>query len=136
MKHYFLVAKDVGNLTRIFCASLEAKHLKDAPTLSRMIGKFLPRGRKSGSVHKDFMLESGRITLANDDAFAQDPVNLLRIFQQAGRPVPTFTRMRLHAVRLNLRKVDEKLRRIRRRMRFSCHASPRQATRKRAPRHE
>ena len=24
MKHYFLVAKDVGDLTRIFCAALEA----------------------------------------------------------------------------------------------------------------
>ena len=111
MKHYFLVAKDVGNLTRIFCASLEAKHLKDAPTLSRMIGKFLPKGRKSTSVHKDFMLESGRITLANDDAFAQDPVNLLRIFQQAGQTGADIHPDALHAVRLNLRKVDEKLRR-------------------------
>ena len=26
MKHYFLVAKDVGNLTRIFCAQLEAEN--------------------------------------------------------------------------------------------------------------
>ena len=111
MKHYFLVAKDVGNLTRIFCASLEAKHLKDAPTLSRMIGKFLPKGRKAGSVHKDFMLESGRITLANDDAFTHDPVNLLRIFQQAGQTGADIHPDALHAVRLNLRKVDEKLRR-------------------------
>ena len=28
MKHYFLVAKDVGDLTRIFCASLEAEQQK------------------------------------------------------------------------------------------------------------
>ena len=26
MKHYFLIAKDVGDLTRIFCAVLEAEH--------------------------------------------------------------------------------------------------------------
>ena len=28
MKHYFLVAKDVGDLTRIFCAALEEHHGK------------------------------------------------------------------------------------------------------------
>jgi len=28
MKHYFLVAKDVGDLTRIFCAVLEAEQEK------------------------------------------------------------------------------------------------------------
>ena len=28
MKHYFLVAKDVGDLTRILCSSLEVKQLK------------------------------------------------------------------------------------------------------------
>ncbi|MCH8155212.1 MAG: hypothetical protein IH786_08110 [Proteobacteria bacterium] len=26
MKHYFLIAKDVGHLTRVFCAALEAEH--------------------------------------------------------------------------------------------------------------
>jgi [protein-PII] uridylyltransferase len=30
MKHYFLVAKDVGDLTRIFFASLEAREVKRA----------------------------------------------------------------------------------------------------------
>jgi [protein-PII] uridylyltransferase len=32
MKHYFLIAKDVGDLTRIFCAVLEAREMKKAPT--------------------------------------------------------------------------------------------------------
>jgi [protein-PII] uridylyltransferase len=31
MKHYFLVAKDVGDLTRIFCAGLEDQQAKQAP---------------------------------------------------------------------------------------------------------
>ena len=35
MKHYFLVAKDVGDLTRIFCAALEEHHGKAAPVLNR-----------------------------------------------------------------------------------------------------
>ena len=31
MKHYFLVAKDVGDLTRIVCSALEVKQLKTTP---------------------------------------------------------------------------------------------------------
>ena len=61
MKHYFLIAKDVGDLTRIFCASLEAKQFKDAPSLSRMIGKFLPRKSTVFKGSTAFKLESGRI---------------------------------------------------------------------------
>ena len=45
MKHYFLVAKEVGDLTRIFCASLEARHLKEPRSFRRIIGRLLPRGR-------------------------------------------------------------------------------------------
>ena len=35
MKHYFLVAKDVGDLTLIFCAALEERHGKPPPVLDR-----------------------------------------------------------------------------------------------------
>ena len=42
MKHYFLVAKEVGDLTRIFCAALEEHHGKPVPALNR----FLRLGRK------------------------------------------------------------------------------------------
>src|SRR5947208_2799093 len=39
MKHYFLVAKDVGDLTAILCAKLEDEQAKPAPVLSRMMSK-------------------------------------------------------------------------------------------------
>ena len=110
MKHYFLVAKDVGNLTRIFCASLEAKHLKDAPSLSRMIGKFLPVGKRAAGLPKDFKLEAGRITIANENAFSEDPVNLIRIFKASGTLGAEIHPDALQDIRLNLRKIDEKLR--------------------------
>ena len=35
MRAYFLVAKDVGDLTRIFCAALEEQHRKPRPSLRR-----------------------------------------------------------------------------------------------------
>ena len=46
MKHYFLVAKDVGDLTAILCAELEDQQAKPAPVLSRMMAKLRPRGRR------------------------------------------------------------------------------------------
>ncbi len=110
MRHYFLVAKDVGNLTRIFCASLEAKHLKDAPSLSRMIGKFLPKGKRMSGLPEAFKLEAGRISLADVDAFAKDPVNLIRIFKASGNLGVEIHPDALNSVRLSLRKIDDKLR--------------------------
>jgi len=52
MKHYFLVAKDVGDLTAILCAKLEDQQAKPAPVLSRMMARLRPsmnRRRVPGS---------------------------------------------------------------------------------------
>ena len=43
MKRYYLVAKDVGDLTRILCARLEEDNSKNAP---RGLARLLPSGRK------------------------------------------------------------------------------------------
>jgi [protein-PII] uridylyltransferase len=110
MRHYFLVAKDVGNLTRIFCASLEAKHLKDAPSLSRMMAKFLPKGKRAAGLSENFQLEAGRIALAHQEVFAQDPVNLIRIFKESGTLGAEIHPDALQVMRLNLRKIDDALR--------------------------
>ena len=42
MKHYFLIAKDVGDLTAILCAKLEDQQAKPAPVLSRMMARLRP----------------------------------------------------------------------------------------------
>jgi [protein-PII] uridylyltransferase len=111
MKHYFLVAKDVGNLTRIFCASLEAKHLKDAPSLSRMVAKFLPKGRAASGLPNQFKMEAGRIALASNSVLADDPVNIIRIFKESGARGFEIHPDALQNIRLHLRKIDERLRR-------------------------
>jgi [protein-PII] uridylyltransferase len=110
MRHYFLVAKDVGNLTRVFCASLEAKHLKDAPSLTRMIGRFMPKSKRAEGLPADFVMEAGRISVVDDDAFARDPINLIRIFKMSGTLGAEIHPDALNAVRLNLRKIDDALR--------------------------
>ena len=78
MKDYFLVAKDVGDLTRIFCAALEEQNRKPKPSLSRLLPGFL----KPRSGEEDFFVENGRLN-ARANAFALDPVNLIRIFHVA-----------------------------------------------------
>lgn len=75
MKHYFLIAKDVGDLTRIFSAVLEEKERRK-PILR------LPKALRRKSLD-GFIAESGRITVAADDAFKTDPVNFIRIFHVA-----------------------------------------------------
>ena len=56
MKHYFLIAKDVGDLTRTVCSCLELRQFKTVPTLSdffvnfpRAAGPHLPPPPTSGS---------------------------------------------------------------------------------------
>jgi [protein-PII] uridylyltransferase len=78
MKAYFLVAKDVGDLTRIFCAALEEQNRKPKPALSRLLPGFL----KPRVGDEDFFVENGRLN-ARASAFRHDPVNLLRIFHIA-----------------------------------------------------
>ncbi len=82
MKHYFLVAKDVGDLTRILCAALEDQQAKSIPGLTGVISRFTHRNRKiPGSV--EFVEDRGRITLANPDVLKRDPVSIIRLFHVA-----------------------------------------------------
>ena len=84
MKHYFLIAKDVGDLTRIFCAALEEHHGKSAPVLNRLFGLPSRRHRKiPGST--DFIVDNDRINVADEYVFVRDPVNLIRLFHLADR---------------------------------------------------
>jgi [protein-PII] uridylyltransferase len=78
MRAYFLVAKDVGDLTRIFCAALEEQNRKKRPSLAAMLPGFL----KPRTGVEDFYVENGRLN-AKSGAFKRDPVNLIRIFQVA-----------------------------------------------------
>jgi [protein-PII] uridylyltransferase len=109
MRHYFLIAKDVGDLTRIFCASLEQKHFKDAPGLSRLLTKFLPR-RKTANLYRGFKIENGRITVSDDGVFVREPVNMLRIFKSAGDNLAEIHPDALKLMRKSFRLIDDKLR--------------------------
>ena len=72
MKAYFLIAKDVGDLTAIVCAELEARQAKRRPVLDRMLGRFRRR-RGGASRAADFIVDNDRINVADEDAFAAIP---------------------------------------------------------------
>lgn len=79
MKHYFHVAKNVGDLTRIVCASLEDKQAKAAPGLTAAIGRFAHRPRRIPGT-PEFIEDRGRIALSGPDIFKRDPINIMRFF--------------------------------------------------------
>ena len=84
MKHYFLIAKEVGDLTAILCAKLEDQQAKPAPALTRMMAKLRPDTKRRRVPGSDaFIIDNNRINLAAPDVFAEDPVNLLRFFRLA-----------------------------------------------------
>jgi len=83
MKHYFLVAKDVGDLTAIVCAALEERQQKPWALLDRFIAPFRRAKRKALTGTRDFVIETGRINVAHDQVFQDDPVNLIRLFHLA-----------------------------------------------------
>ncbi|HEY4264550.1 MAG TPA: [protein-PII] uridylyltransferase [Micropepsaceae bacterium] len=78
MRSYFLVAKDVGDLTRIFCASLEEQNRKSHPSLTRLMPGFL----KLRSSNDEFFVENGRLA-ARPGLFREAPINLIRLFHVA-----------------------------------------------------
>src|SRR5215471_12945699 len=77
MKHYFLIAKEVGDLTAILCARLEDREAKPVPMLNRVIAKFRPGGRRALRETDDFIVDNNRINVVDADVFRRDPVNLI-----------------------------------------------------------
>ena len=81
MRRYFLIAKDVGALTRVFAAKLEAERVKLAP---KGISRFLPgRNTKRKPLDEPGFHELGGRLDVEPEVFATDPVNLLRLFRIA-----------------------------------------------------
>jgi len=82
MRRYFLIAKEVGALTRVFAAKLEAERVKLAP---RGLSRLLParRPKRKPLDEPGFLEVGGRLDIESPEVFERDPVNLLRLFKIA-----------------------------------------------------
>ncbi|WP_428513048.1 [protein-PII] uridylyltransferase [Roseovarius sp.] len=78
MQEYFRHATAVGDLTRIFLTKLEAAHVKSEPLLQRLF----TRKRKLKDGYKEI---HGRLGIVDEKDFLSDPLNLLRIYEEALR---------------------------------------------------
>jgi [protein-PII] uridylyltransferase len=103
MKHYYLIAKEVGALTRIFCAALEMQHQRKPRLHLSRFG--FGRRRIDGMV-----IQSGRIAPAEPDLFERDPLAMLRLFHMAQERELDIHPQALHAVTRNLRRIGPELR--------------------------
>ncbi|MCR9236633.1 MAG: [protein-PII] uridylyltransferase [Alphaproteobacteria bacterium] len=110
MKHYFLIAKDVGDLTRIFCAQLEEADAKDTPDLNRLFLNLTGRRRRKIRGTTDFVLETKRIAAADDTIFERDPVNLIRLFWLADKHNLAFHPDTIQLVRRSLKFITKQVR--------------------------
>ena len=84
MRRYFLVARDVGALTRALSAKLEARQHKQPQGLSRLAASLLP-GRQKRIDAPGVSVSDGRLTVDGPEVFAADPVMLLGLFVLADR---------------------------------------------------
>ena len=102
MKHYFLIAKEVGDLTRIFCAAFEANAQR-----RKLLNLSLKVFRKEVD---GFPVEGGRLTIDSPNRFQGSPIDMLRIFlvsQESGYEIHPYA---MQAVTRHLKRIDRKLR--------------------------
>ncbi len=98
MRHYFLQAKTVGDLTGVFLAHLD----ESFAARGRRFG--LPSLRRSPRRLAGFILDRGRLALPSDDYFAQDPVRLIEIFALADKH-----KLEIHPLAMRVAARDAKL---------------------------
>ena len=110
MKRYFLVAKDVGDLTRIFCSVLEFSHAGKSNYLGLALEGIGGNRRKTIKNEPDFIIERNRINIANEDVFAKNPLNLIKIFWLASKKDLLFHPEAFKFITRSLRFINKDLR--------------------------
>ncbi len=105
MKHFFLVAKEVGDLTRLFCALAEEQQ-KRKPRLRLA---HLLSLRKRPTI-EGFRLEGDRLTVTQANQFEADPVAMIRLFHAALENGLDIHPKALELVHRSLRRIDANVR--------------------------
>lgn len=103
MQDYFRHATRVGELTRVFLTELESRHVRSAPFLGRLF-------RRRRKLKAGFIDQHGRLAIQDETAFLQDPLNILRLFEEALRTGILIHPDAMRLVASNLDLIDENVR--------------------------
>lgn len=109
MKHYFLVAKEVGDLTLIACAVLEERQAKTVKGINGLIRSITRRPRKIRDT-SDFINDTGRINIVDEQVFKRDPLNMFRLFKLADEQNLDFHPDATQLLSKNVRLIDRNVR--------------------------
>lgn len=104
MKHYFLIAKDVGDLTRVLCAVLEEQHKKQQRRFPFFSNPF--QKQKVGG----FSIDTGRLTVEGAKDFKDHPIKLLQLFAESLNNGIDVHPRALRWIRQSLGRIDDALR--------------------------
>ena len=99
MQDYFRHATQVGELTRIFLTALEARHVKRAPGLLGLL-------RRRKKVKDGYRVDLNRLNVLDQEAWLKDPLNLLRVFEEALRTGYLLHPDVMRAIAANLHRID------------------------------
>ncbi|UWR22102.1 [protein-PII] uridylyltransferase [Sulfitobacter sp. S190] len=103
MQAYFRHATAVGDITRIFLTKLEDMHVKSEPLLERIF-------RRRPRIKQGYEVVHNRISIKDDTAFLSEPLNLLRLFEEALRTGMLIHPDAMRTVKANLHLIDDDLR--------------------------
>ncbi|WP_265499939.1 [protein-PII] uridylyltransferase [Paracoccus beibuensis] len=102
MQDYFRHATRVGELTRVFLTELEAQHVRTAPFLGRIF-------RRRRKLRHGFVDQQGRLSFEDSKHFLSDPLNILRLFEEALRTGALIHPDAMRVVAANLDLIDDKV---------------------------
>ncbi|MEO0664395.1 MAG: [protein-PII] uridylyltransferase [Pseudomonadota bacterium] len=103
MQAYFRHATSVGDLTRIFLTGLEEAHVKTQPALLRFF-------RRAQTAKAPYAIKQNRLTIGDTDAFLEDKLNILRIFEEALRTGTLIHPDAMRIIAASLPMIDAKMR--------------------------
>jgi len=105
MQHYFLTAKQVGDLTGVFLAHLDELFA----ARGRRFG--LPRLRRTPKNLKGFVLDRGRLALPRENFFEQNPIRLIELFALADANNLEIHPLAMRSAARDVRLIDNRVRR-------------------------
>ena len=105
MQEYFRHATRVGELTRIILTDLEAQHVKQEPAFFTLF-----RNARRKTLKPGYKLRKNRLDITGRKTFLRDPLNILRVFEEALRTGYLIHPDLMRLIDANLDLLDEKTR--------------------------